>query len=1255
MALVGGLAAQLLPLLERHPRQVADWLSARAQRPVAFDALQTRWTRRGPLLRLRNLRIGGGNGVAIGDAEVLVSQYAGLLPGRSFTELRLRGLALTLRRDRSGRWQVGGLPGQQAQGDPLDALERLGELQLIGATVTLDAPQLRLHSMRLTGIDLRLRASGDRLRIGLRMERIGARGALDFDRRRGHGRLWLSARPDDLGRWSSVLRLSGVAAVAGRGRIQAWMRLDDHRFTAAVVDVDLSAVSVGRSVSGADGRVLLGRVEARGRWRRLNGEDWRLDAERLRIGEGRAEPLLLDGLALTGGQRWALAAKRIEVGPILRVLALADPIAPAAKRWLAAARPGAQLRDVEVAAAEGRLRARAAVSALRFAPVGDSPGVSGLSGRIEGDADGMVFEFDSRRPATLQWPRGFGVDHLLHMTGSVVGWREGSGWKMETPALHLFGGDYSADLRGGLWFQGDGSRPRIDLAARLGPAPVTAARKFWLRHLMPVATVRWLDAALVGGTVLDGRALVSGDLDDWPFTGDDGLFQASARLVDAVVRFQPDWPAAERLQGEIDFIGNGFDIRGAATLGAVPVARLRAGIADFSDPVLKVWADARSDADALLALLGRSPLRARYGQALGRLQASGPARVGYRLELPLRASAPVVMDGRIGLDGVRLEEREWKLVFEPVRGEAHFDQDGFVANDLQVRHADRPGRLSLRAGAHAEDRRHAFEAELSAPLAIDALLDRAPDLAWLKSRTAGVSDWSIALALPGDGDAGTPAVGGLSLRSDLRGTVLTLPAPLHKPAGQSLATTVRIGLPLASAVVDIGMSGRAAIRTRKDDAGRIGMRIAFGAERADGEIPAGGIAVGGHSESLDVVEWAGLARALEGAAGEHALSLHIADLVAGRLRLLGADFPDVRLRAVRTASGTDFRLDGATLAGRVHLPHASEAAIRAELERLHWQVAAGRDAAAISSPAATIAAEAVDPGRIPALQITVADLRFGDARLGSARLQTRRLADGMRIEHLQARTDGQSITIGGHWRGIGADGATVLEAHLRTRDIGALLAGFGFGNQMSKGSGDIRLQAHWSGGPARFDLTRLRGRMRLDLRNGQLVAVEPGAGRVLGLLSLTRLPRRLLLDFRDFFDKGLAFNTIRGDIAFGDGRAGSDNMKIDGPAAQIDIRGVTDLAAQTYDQTIDVYPRTGNLLTVAGALAGGPVGAAIGAAANAVLNKPLGNIGAKRYRVTGPWKAPKVEVLGRQQAGARTRADTAARPAAAAPADTERR
>ncbi|HZH44103.1 MAG TPA: AsmA-like C-terminal region-containing protein, partial [Lysobacter sp.] len=179
--------------------------------------------------------------------------------------------------------------------------------------------------------------------------------------------------------------------------------------------------------------------------------------------------------------------------------------------------------------------------------------------------------------------------------------------------------------------------------------------------------------------------------------------------------------------------------------------------------------------------------------------------------------------------------------------------------------------------------------------------------------------------------------------------------------------------------------------------------------------------------------------------------------------------------------------------------------------------------------------------------------------------------------------------------------------------------------------GTLRFDAAWPGSPAAFALAGLEGQLTLDVRNGRLLEVEPGAGRVLGLLSIAELPRRLTLDFRDFFSKGFAFNRMGGTVRFDGGSARSDDLAIDGPSAAIAIRGAANLRAQSFDQTIEVRPKTGNLLTAVGAIAGGPVGAAIGAAANAVLQKPLGGIGAKTYRVTGPWSDPKVEVISREQ------------------------
>ena len=363
MALGSAVFSQLLPLAERHPELIARWLGERSGRTVAFDRVDTDWTRRGPLLRLEGLRLGEGDeAIAIGDAEVLVSQYAGLLPGRSFTELRLRGLDLTVERAPDGTWQVRGLPGQaQSGGDPFEALEGLGELQVIGGRLRVVAPALQLDA-RVPRVDLRLRVDGNRLRAGLRAwmqpSAAGQAGtpltaALELERDSGDGRGYALAEQLDLGAWSSLLRLGGGSAEAGHGRGEAWVRLRGHRVERAIVDADLQAVALrGAELDGrARPRLHFGQVRTRARWQRED-DGWRVDAPLLRFGTGnRAQ--VLDGLAVAGGARTALAADRLDAGPLFAIAALSDRVQPGVRRWLLAASPRARLDAVAFAGAPG--------------------------------------------------------------------------------------------------------------------------------------------------------------------------------------------------------------------------------------------------------------------------------------------------------------------------------------------------------------------------------------------------------------------------------------------------------------------------------------------------------------------------------------------------------------------------------------------------------------------------------------------------------------------------------------------------------------------------------------------------------------------------------------------------------------------------------------------------------------------------------------------------------------------------------------
>jgi len=1246
MALVLGAASQVLPLAERHPDRIAAWLSEKAGRPVDFEWVDTQWTRRGPLLRLEGLHIGEpGGGVRIGQAEVLVSMYAGLLPGRSFTELRLRGPSLTLERADDGRWSVRGLP-MTGTADPLDYLEGLGELQVIGGQLEVRAPQLGLRT-RIPRIDLRLRVDGRHVDAGarafIRPDAAPAALAFGFDRDHGDGRAWFDLETEALGAWAPLLHHAGIAPADGRGRVQAWGEVRDHRIVLVTTQFQLRHVLLSGAPL-ADGllpQVRLDELRGRTRWR-TDADGWRLDAPMLRIADHRGAQTL-DGLVVAGGERYALLADQVDATPLLAIAALSDRLSPSQRAWLVHAAPQATLSKLEVAGVRGGpMRAHGRLERVAFAAVGDAPGVDGLAGAFDGDGQGWQLALDPHSALRFDWPSGFGVVHDLELDGTLLAWREGEGWEVATPALRVDGGDYAADLRGGLWFQGDGTRPWIGLAAHIDDTPVQAAKKFWIHHRMPAAAIDWLDMALQGGTVRGGRGLVAGDLDDWPFVHGDGRFEATATIDDGRIRFQRDWPEMEAMHAQVAFVGNGFTVDGQGRVAGLPVQHVSANLADYRAAPLLVRAQARGDAAQMLELLRHSPLQRENRDTFANLQASGPAATSFALDLPLGSGhGPARIDGSVDLDGARLVEKRWDLAFDAVRGNARYDGNGFDAPRLAVRYGGHDGVLALRSGGHVHDAASAFEATLAAPLDAAELFARVPELDWLAPRVHGRSPWTLSVSLPKQ--ATGDSAGNLRLDSSLVGTVLDLPAPLVKPAEDALATTVQVGLPLGSGPIDVVLGDRLALRARQQG-GQAGVRVTLGSATVDGDPPASGMVVGGRTASLDALEWIGLAKSAGDGDG---VPLRGVDVLADELHLLGGVFPETRLKLLPGAQALQVDVDGPALAGTVGVPMQDGAAVTGHFARLHWQppastavttgdardpVEAAAGAEADGAAAAPPAADAgFDPAAIPPLAFDIDDLRYRQADLGQASLRTRPVPGGLRVERLQVRTGEQKIEATGEWLGRGDVARTHLALQVDSRDMGVLMDGLGYRNWLARGEGQVRFDASWPGTPAGFRLAGLQGNLHILAKDGQLLEVEPGAGRVLGLFSLAQLPRRLMLDFRDFFSKGFAFDRLEGSVSFADGQAHTQDMLIDGPAADIRIRGDTDLRAQRFDQTIDVLPKSGNLLTVVGAVAGGPVGAAVGAAANAVLSKPLGAIGAKTYRVSGPWKEPKVEVISRDQ------------------------
>jgi len=373
--------------------------------------------------------------------------------------------------------------------------------------------------------------------------------------------------------------------------------------------------------------------------------------------------------------------------------------------------------------------------------------------------------------------------------------------------------------------------------------------------------------------------------------------------------------------------------------------------------------------------------------------------------------------------------------------------------------------------------------------------------------------------------------------------------------------------------------------------------------------------------------------------------LRNARLNVAELDYLGLEFRDVSLDLSVAEGSLHIAVGGPNVVGTITLPGAANPSQPWDLqfERLRFESPdldgpAAAKAASGATPAAPTAASppSGDPRIIPAINFHAAELTMGERQFGEVRATLLKLDDGVSLQQLSATAASFSISAQGEWRGKDA-GLGHIVGTLSSTDVESTLKQLGYADVIQAKSGRMEFNLSWAGAPTADALGDATGHVQLALEKGQIVGVKPGgAGRVLGIASIAALPRRLALDFSDLTDKGLAFDTVRGDFDLREGNAYTDNVLVKGPAAEIGLIGRVGLKNRDYDQTVVV---TGNLgsspLPLAGFVGGPVVGAAV-LLFTQVFKQPLKGLARGYYRITGNWDNPVVERIKSAEAAAAT-------------------
>lgn len=909
-------------------------------------------------------------------------------------------------------------------------------------------------------------------------------------------------------------------------------------------------------------------------------------------------------------------------------------------------------------------------------PLPGRPGVRGAAVDFQFDQDGGQARV-AVRDGALELPGVF-EERLLNLQAldTDAQWRvQGERIEVRLDRLSL----RNADAEGtgqARWHTGDpatspagGRFPGVlDLSASLTRADATRVHRYLPLSVGEHAR-QYVRAAVRGGRADQVDFRLQGEIWDMPFTtpGSQGEFRISARLrevdfdyVPAYLQHPDDrpWPLLRGVNGQLLLDRASLQLTGLQSgLDGAPGVRLgqaSIGIADLAHTsTLVVSAQAQGPANDVLGFVRRSPLNDMTGQALAQAQIGGPAQVQFRLEMPLYAVRSTRVSGTVQLAGNDVRISPDSPLLGRATGTLRFSEQGFDVGQAQAQLYG--GEVRFEGGLQPQARggaRLQFRGQGTA--SAEGLREaQLGFVSRLFASASGSAAYTAQLAFR----AGVPQ---LQVNSSLQGLAFNLPAPLGKAAAdalplrletqvlqtasgpdgdeQALTDQLRVTLgpaaqPLLALHYERDVSGNEARVLR----GSIALGLG-GGEAAP--LPATGVLANVHTPQLEADAWerafsnttgTGAAARAPAEPASHASLGYLPSQLAlrtDRLTLGGRRFHRVVLGATREGQGPWLaNIEAEELDGHVrYQPPAGNSAgsVTARLARLSLA----------ASEAQAVEQILQQPTSVPALDITVDELTIANRRLGRIEIEAVNRGDAARLREwrltrLRLSTPEARLTASGNWAlsgsGSGAERRTALSYVLDIDDSGQLLARLGREGLVRGGKGRIEGNLGWLGSPLTLDHASLGGTLKVDIQRGQFLKVEPGAAKLLGVLSLQALPRRLVLDFRDVFSEGFTFDSVRGDARIEQGVLRTDNLQMRGINAAVLMAGSADLARETQSLDVVVVPEvtagTASLLATA-------VNPAVGLGtflAQLLLRQPLQSAATQQFHISGSWADPQVE------------------------------
>lgn len=1254
VAVLFSIGRALFPYIEHYSDEVSAVLSDALQQPLTLGGMEATWKEGvGPAFEFHDIHFLDVDTleeiIAFDRASIAIDIVGSVLTGSlRFGELTVTGVKLNLVRREDGTIGLEGVStsaGRKVKKQNGEAvllwLLSQRHLAIAGSEVLWRDRMMGEDSIHLKQVNLELRNVGSRHQFNgsaVLPAELGREVSFAIDLTGDvlvpngwDGQVYLHGKGMQLSRLARFVTTPPVDVQAGVVDLQMWTtwglsRLEHVDAQLSLFGLELASVDKDDNNKYFKLDALSGRVA----WE-LRSNGWELALDRLVIGrDGRLWPFSHLNLAYRKHQQQdeiELSAEYLALQELSDLAGLIKVVPLKVKQVLKDLQPEGDLEHVHLLLRKDDhgmgIHMLGSFNDLGTRASGRLPGVKGADGRFMFRNDAGVIEFTSR-DTELDAPKIFrDILTLKNMTGQLA-------WSIRPQAVQLSVRNLQLqndDLR--MHLHGDVAVPHAKEGTEPRPAPYMdlqvrfdSSAQFG-RHLsryLPTGILKptltgWLGQAFTEGRVNYGGMVFRGRLNQFPFDKGDGRFEVRFGVEDAEMIYTKGWPELTGLTGELVFSGRQFEANvNAGHSFSTSIQHARVLISDMKvKPVLlEIQGRARGPAGDVLRYLSETPLKSRFGAYVEGVEAEGRVAVDLDLGFELGGSGSKT-DGVLHLQNNNMFLAGRAVDFTGLTGALSFDAKGLRARGVTGKVLGMPAVFDIESQPRGAERvtRIVAEGEVTAE-DVYRLVD-IPLFKYLDGR----SKWRGLMEI----FEGEQSQSTLLVESDLQGMASSLPYPVNKQADENWPLSLTTSFPRAlDEPVYITLADKVTGILDLDDVmlfERGELRFGGGEARLPDRM---GMQIAGKIDAFPFSQWLPyFEEAGEKDDGEGG-GVNQIDVQVGLLEMFGYGFSEAVVSASQDKDVWQIVAKSNEMEGNIRVPLGPALPISAELKYLSL----------VTDGGVSDSDDETDPREMPPMQVSVESFHFDGINFGRMDMRVSKRPAGLHLDSLQMRSPVMEIDARGDWVYVNGEQLSSFSIAFNSDNFGKALARLGFAETISNGRSKINIVARWDGSPETYALDKLEGTMSIKVADGHVLDVEPGAGRLLGLISLQALPRRLVLDFSDIFQKGFAFDLLKGNFSFADGHAVTSDLYVDGPAARVDIRGRVGLVAKDYDQHVYVKPHLSSGLPVAGVVAGGLGFGAVILVIQELLRPSIKEASEIEYEITGSWDEPVIKQVNKR-------------------------